>query len=370
MSKFRKRLLASSAALMVIGAPLTALAAAASSADGAMIDEVIVTAQRREENLQSVPISVSAYGAEQIAKKGLTDVSRLEGLVPGFTFGRSGVDARPAIRGVRTESVDVNADTTIGFFIDGIYQSRASQATLGFVDLERVEVQRGPQGTLYGRNTFGGNISLVTGQPVIGDTFGGADLTIGENNQVRATAFVNAPLGDKAAVRIAAAYEKSDGYVKNSNPAGGNLFDDDNRYLRATLLVKPTDNLTASLKIDHSERGGAGGSAFGYKLVGSYFYLPTNTQLFNATPVILNTRGGNRDGVIDPPLTIDNGVPIFGAGDPYRIDNDYPGSLSLKNNSATGNIAYDFGPVTLKSITGYTNFKTVRTQDTYFIEWA
>ena len=140
MSKFRKRLLASSAALMVIGAPLTALAAAASSADGAMIDEVIVTAQRREENLQSVPISVSAYGAEQIAKKGLTDVSRLEGLVPGFTFGRSGVDARPAIRGVRTESVDVNADTTIGFFIDGIYQSRASQATLGFVDLERVEV--------------------------------------------------------------------------------------------------------------------------------------------------------------------------------------------------------------------------------------
>ena len=366
MLNFRKRLWASSAALIVIGAPLTALAAAANSADEATIEEVIVTAQRREENLQTVPISVSAYGAEQIASKGLTDVSRLEGLVPGFTFGRSGVDARPAIRGVRTESVDVNADTTIGFFIDGIYQSRSSQATLGFVDLERVEIQRGPQGTLYGRNTFGGNISLVTGQPVLSNTFGGVDLTVGENNQVRATAFVNAPLGDKAAVRIAAAYEKSDGYVKNSNPAGGNLFDDDNRYLRATLLLKPTDQLTASLKIDHSERGGAGGSAFGYKLVGSYFYVPTNAQLFNATPVILNTRGGNRDGIIDPPLTVDNGVPIFGAGDPYRIDNDYPASLSLKNNSATGNIAYDFGPVTLKSITGYTNFKTVRTQDTDF----
>ena len=366
MSNFRKYLWASSAALITIGAPLTALAAAADSAVSATVGEVIVTAQRREENLQSVPISVSAYGAEQIAKKGLTDISRLEGLVPGFTFGRSGVDARPAIRGVRTESVDVNADTTIGFFIDGIYQSRASQATLGFVDLERVEVQRGPQGTLYGRNTFGGNISLVTGQPVLSKVFGGADLTIGENNQVRTTAYVNAPLGDMAAVRIAAAYEKSDGYVRNSNPAGGNLFDDDNRYLRATLLFKPTDNLTASLKIDHSERGGAGGSAFGYKLVGSYFYLPTNTQLFNATPVILNTRGGNRDGVIDPPLAIDNGVPIFAAGDPYRIDNDYPAALSLRNNSATGNVAYDFGPVTLKSITGYTNFKTVRTQDTDF----
>ena len=129
-----------------------------------------------------VPISVSAFGAAEIAAKGLNDVSRLEGLVPGFTFGRSGVDARPAIRGVRTESVDVNADTTIGFFIDGIYQSRSSQGALGFLDLERVEVQRGPQGTLYGRNTFGGNISVVTAQPSLEKFMGGGDITVGSNS--------------------------------------------------------------------------------------------------------------------------------------------------------------------------------------------
>lgn len=371
MTDLRKGLLASSAVLIAIATPTlasaqTAAPSAPAADDDSGIGEIIVTAQRREENLQDVPISVSAFGAEAIKEKGLTDISRLEGLVPGFTFGRSGVDARPAIRGVRTESVDVNADTTIGFFIDGIYQSRASQATLGFIDLERVEVQRGPQGTLYGRNTFGGNISIVTAKPDFKGYSGGADLTIGDNSQVRVTGYLNAPLSDAVALRFAGGYEKSNGFVKNATPRGGNLFDDDNRYVRASLLLKPSDNLTASFKVDYAKRGGNGGSAFGYKLVGSYFHVPSNQQLFNATPIVLNTRGGNRDGIIDAPLTIDAGIPLFAAGDPYLINNDYRGSLRLRNTGLSGNIAYDFGGVTLKSITGYSDFKTTRTQDTDF----
>ena len=151
MTIFRKSLLVSTTILMTAAIPSISYAQSTAPAavedDTTGIDEIVVTAQRREENLQDVPISVSAFGAKQIAEKGLTDVSRLEGLVPGFTFGRSGVDSRPAIRGVRTENVGINADTTIGFFIDGIYQSRSSQGALGFIDLDRVEVQRGPQGT-------------------------------------------------------------------------------------------------------------------------------------------------------------------------------------------------------------------------------
>jgi iron complex outermembrane recepter protein len=365
-SKSRRIAPVSLFALAVALAPNVAHAQAATPEADTGIAEIVVTAQRREQNLQDVPISVSAFGAKQIAEKGLTDVSRLEGLVPGFTFGRSGVDARPAIRGVRTESVDVNADTTIGFFIDGIYQSRSSQATLGFVDLERVEVQRGPQGTLYGRNTFGGNVSIVTAQPSFDGYKGGVNITVGENSQFRLTGFVNAALSDTVALRLAGGYETSNGWVKNVNPTGGNLFDDDNRYVRATLALKPADGLTATFKLDYSTRGGAGGSAFGYKLVGSYFYVPTNAQLFNATPVILNTRGGNRDGIIDAPLTIDAGVPLFAAGDPYRIDNDYAAALQLENTAGTANIAYDLGPVTIKSITGFSDFSTTRTQDTDF----
>ena len=175
------------------------------------IETVVVTAQRREENLQNVPLSVSAFSAAQIQARGLTDMSRLENSVPGLTFGRSGVDARPAIRGVRTENVGVNGDTTIGFFIDGVYQSRAAQATLGFVDLDRVEVLRGPQGTLYGRNTFGGNISIATAQPRIGQFKSGLDVTVGENNKVRIEPFINIPISENAALRISGASEDDDG---------------------------------------------------------------------------------------------------------------------------------------------------------------
>jgi iron complex outermembrane receptor protein len=307
-----------------------------------------------------------------MAARGTNDISRLEGQVPGFTFGRSGSDARPAIRGVRTENVGVNGDTTIGFFIDGVYQSRASQATTGFVDIERVEVQRGPQGTLYGRNTFGGNIVISSAKPSLEGYFGGIDLTVGENGRFRTDAFVNAALSDMVAIRIASSYEKSDGYVKNVNPLGNNLFDDDNRYVRGSLLLQPNDAFSALIKFDYSRRVGAGGSAFGYKLAGSYFDVASRQQLYNATPVFgLNTRGGNRDGVNDalpgPAVaTSDLGVPIFAAGDPYTIDTDQKTILDLENNAWTANLAYDFGSVTLKSITGYTDFGAIRTSDTDF----
>jgi iron complex outermembrane recepter protein len=351
--------------------PAFAQTANPAAEEEAGIDDIVVTAQRREENLQDVPLSVSAFTAEQLAAQGTTDISRLEGIVPGFSFGRSGSDARPAMRGVRTENVGVNGDTTIGFFVDGIYQSRSSQATTGFVDIERVEVQRGPQGTLYGRNTFGGNIVITTGQPVLGDTFGGMDVTIGEESRVRTDVFGNIAIGNTLALRIAGSYETSDGWVENVNPLGSNLFDDNNRTLRIQLLWEPSDAFSATLRYELGRRTGAGGSAFGYKLVGSYFDVRSNQQLFNATPItFLNTRGGNRDGVAEilPGGTIaaDLGVPIFEPGNGYRIDTDIPTELDLESHSFSANLAYDFGPVTLRSITGYTDFGAVRTQDTDF----
>lgn len=366
-----KSVLYVSASLLTIGLAAPSWAQEAKTNEDAGIAEIVVTAQRREENLQDVPVSVSAFSAEQLAARGTTDASRLEGMVPGFTFGRSGSDARPAMRGVRTENVGVNGDTTIGFFVDGIYQSRASQATSGFVDIERVEVQRGPQGTLYGRNTFGGNISISSARPVLGAFKGGLDLTVGEDGRFRSDAFINAPLGDTVAIRLAGSYEKSDGWVKNINPLGNNLFDDDNRYFRATILFEPNDAFSASIKFDYSTRKGAGGSAFGYKLVGTYFDVASRQQLYNATPVFgLNTRGGNRDGVNDAlpggTATSDLGVPIAAPGDGYTIDTDQPTLLDLESKAWTGNLAYDFGGVTLKSITGYTDFGAIRTSDTDF----
>ena len=154
--------------------------------------------------------------------------------------------------------------------------------------------------------------------------------------------------------------------MKNDNPLGNNLFDDDNTYLRGAVKFKPSEDFTATLKFEYARRGGAGGSAFGYKLVGSYFYVPTSTQLFNATPTILNTRPGNRDGVVDAPLTIDAGVPIYKAGDPYRIDTDQPTFLDQDSYAFSGTLEYDLGSATIKSITGYTDFQSTRTSDSDF----
>jgi iron complex outermembrane recepter protein len=366
MTRFKMHLLATAIPMIAMLGTTSASAQAAPADDGAGINDIIVTAQRREENLQKVPISVSAFTAEQMKVQGTTDISRLENIVPGFTFGRSGPDARPAMRGVRTENTAVNGDTTIGFFIDGVYQSRAQQATLSFVDMERVEIQRGPQGTLYGRNTFGGNISLTTAKPTFDEYKAGVDLTVGQNGRFRGEGYVNAPLSETVAMRIAGAFEKSNGYVKNVNPLGNNLFDDDSRYIRMQVLFKPSDAFSALFKFDYANQGGAGGAAFGYKLRGSYFDVASNQGLYNGTVVVLNTRGGNKDGVIDPPLTIDAGVPIFAAGDPYTIDTDQPTILDSKSVAWSANLAYDFGPVILKSITGYTDFSATRTADSDF----
>ena len=138
------------------------------------------------------------------------------------------------------------------------------------------------------------------------------------------------------------------------------------RYARMSLALRPSDAFSADFKFDYSRQGGAGGSAFGYKLVGSYFYTPTNAQLYNATPLFFNPRPGNRDGVVDAPLTIDAGVPIYAAGNPYRINTDQPTQLDLENYGFSANLAYDFGGMTLRSITGYTDFGAIRTSDSDF----
>ena len=136
MSLQKRLLLGATAFASLFGS--NALAQTAPDVKAAVSDEIIVTAQRRAENLQDVPLSVTAVSAATLEERNIVDISRLDVVTPGFTYGRSGIDSRPAMRGVRTENIGVNGDTTIGYFIDGIYQSRAAQASAGFVDVARV----------------------------------------------------------------------------------------------------------------------------------------------------------------------------------------------------------------------------------------
>jgi iron complex outermembrane recepter protein len=345
------------------------------------LERVEVTVQRRLEDNQDVPASVSAVGAKKLAERNITDVSQMEGMAAGFTFGRSGTDARPAMRGVRTENVGINGDTTIGYFADGIYKSRAQQAMAGFVDVNTVEIQRGPQGTLYGRNTFGGNVAVTTKSPQIGVFDALGNLTLGNNQKVRLDGAVNIPVNEMLAIRVAGAGERADGWVKNDFNPAADLFDQNLQYGRVAIRFAPNDRFDALLRIENTTQKGNGGSAFGYRLVGSYFDLPTCQQLFNTTFVQLNTRGGNRDGVNDCTRTVgagngtganavgtgvDTGIPLYKPGNSTRVDNDYQSFLRLKDTSSSLNLAYNGDAFTLKSISGFADFDARRSQDTDF----
>ncbi len=120
-----------------------------------VLEEVTVTAQKREQSLQDVSVSVTAVDGDMLTDKGIVDVSRLDVLVPGLIFQQAGNDVKFTMRGARTGQVEAN-DVSVAFYTDGIYRPRHGQALSGFIDVERVEVLRGPQGTLFGRNSYGG----------------------------------------------------------------------------------------------------------------------------------------------------------------------------------------------------------------------
>ena len=367
--------------LMGVGVASAQGASAAPAADRGELTTITITANRRIEDQQKVGVSVTALSSERLAERNIVDLSQIEGLSPGFTFGKSGVDARPAIRGVRTENVAVNADTTIGFFVDGIYKSRAQQAMLGFVDVGRVEIQRGPQGTLFGRNTFGGNIVISTNAPDPGAFEANGNLTLGSFGKRRVDGAVNVPVSGSTAFRLAAAIEKSDPWVKNDFNPGAGLFDQDLTFVRGSVGFKPMKGLDVVLRADSTRQKGNGGSAFGYKLVGTYVHTPSCQQLFNTTFTPINSRGGNRDAVNDCTRTqgagdgtggnatgtsVDLGVPLYKPGQMDRINNDYQSFLKLKDTNLSADVSLRLPAFTLKSITGYADFDAERSQDTDF----
>jgi iron complex outermembrane recepter protein len=386
----RHTLLATRVALALaawaVAAPAAAQTAAApgprtAAEDSGEIQTITVTANRRVEDKQKVSVSVTSVTGQTLQERNITDLSQMEVMSPGFTFGRSGVDARPAIRGVRTENVAVNADTTIGYFVDGVYKSRAQQALLGFVDVARVEILRGPQGTLFGRNTFGGSVAITTNEPDVAGRDVNAGLELGSFAKKRFDGAINVPLGEIAALRFAGVIERGDPWVKNDfNPAAG-LFDRDLKFLRASAKVKPSPEFDIVLRADISDQGGLGGSAFGYKLAGTYVYDATCQTLFNSSFVGINSRPGNRDAVTDCTRTqgagdgtganavgsgVDVGVPLHRPGKLDRINNDYQSVLDLRDRNFAADLTYRLGAVTLKSITGYADFSATRTQDSDF----
>ena len=351
-------------------------------AEGGVVD-IVVTAQRREESLQDVPLSIVALGRETLKNNDVTEASRLEQLVPGLRLGRSGADPRPAIRGITTESIQGNADPRVGFYIDEIYQSRTSQSSVPFVDLERVEVQKGPQGTLYGRNSFGGNIAISTAKP--SDVFeGGVNLLYGSYRRMMADAHVNLPIAEGIAVRFAAYVEKRDGFIKSVTAPGFADQDDKNQqYFRGSLRIAPPGSgLEIILRASHWNDDSRGNGTFNAKAIGQFVdpslvRAPGGTlTVGGATFTFPNGFNGRsfqgqffpfatfRDGIVDTTINgvpLDLGYPVLG---PYKVLNDAPSRQRIKSTQISAMINYDIGDaVRLRSITGYNDFDAARSTD-------
>ncbi len=374
--QLRALLLSSAAVGSLAGVNNARAQTAPNSSEQVDTQTIVVTAQRRAEPLQAVPLSVSALTGIQIKNANVTSADRLEQLVPGLRMGRSGSDLRPAMRGTYTENVSATGDPRFGIYIDDVYQSRTSQVP-PIVDLVRVEVQKGPQGTLYGRNSFGGNIVFHSAMPT-DKLEGGVDFLASNYTRHRVESFVNVPFSDGVALRVVGLSEDTKGYVKNIG-TGNDYGGEKQTFFRGTLRIEPAavPALQVLLRASHLDLGGEGLGGFGYKILGtlvdpSLIRTPGQPLTYNGVTYALpNGFNGNswtgvgmpidtrfRDGIPDV-NGADIGIPTI--DDPYKVN--YAGDIFRKGSQQQygATVSYDIGQVRLRSITSYADFDLIRT---------
>jgi iron complex outermembrane receptor protein len=217
------------------------------------VGEIIVTAQRRAENLQRVGVAVSAVTGEDLAKAGISQPDDLGKLVPALQVQPSaGSSVSIYLRGVGAQSGNAYAENAVSFNFNGVYIGRPTAPVGTFFDLERVEVVKGPQGTLYGRNATGGAINVLPRRPELGAFGGHIDLEYGNYDNKRGLAALNIPLGDSVALRIAGQIVDRDGYLSDGTQ------DERGEAARVSLLVKPSERWSMLLVGDYFHQRGKG----------------------------------------------------------------------------------------------------------------
>jgi iron complex outermembrane recepter protein len=295
--------------------------------------EIVVTAQRRSERVRDVPLSITAFTGDQLQQAGVRDTQSLTQTTPGLKMDKIGNSTIPAVRGVTTQVTGPGSDTNVALYVDGVYQPAANANTFDIPDVERIEVLKGPQGTLFGRNATGGAIQIVTKDPSY--TLSGSILgSYGSFDDKLVKGFVSIPIvADKVAISLAGLYERNDGYLKDFITRE-NAAPFESRLIRGKLRLDPTDNLKIIFTGFYSWR----------KDSASSFSIPLNG----------NTVGRTIPGTLIPP------------GDPYLVSvNPIARQDNInraKGADATVTWQLDFG--TFKSITGYGYYELTNPNDT------
>lgn len=241
-------------------APAVPLAAQTADVVATEDEEIIVSARRRDERLIDVPVAVSAYGQADLERLQAIDLAGIQGTAPNLNIvqGRgSASSANIFIRGIGQPDALQTFDPAVGVYVDGVYLSRIQGALLSLGDVERIEVLRGPQGTLYGKNTIGGAVSIISRKPDLGVFKGQASALYGSFNQILLNGYVSAPLvADKLALSVAAQWDKRDGLV--TDPRTGRKYNDrDSLTGRAILRAQPSEALEIILSGDYTRQRNA-----------------------------------------------------------------------------------------------------------------
>ena len=218
-----------------------------------LLEEVVVTAQKRAQNLQDVPISVAAMSGEKITDTGITDLQEVTLYIPNVNINQGQAQPNLFIRGVGS-GTNAGFEQSVGMYIDGVYSGRGALAAVPLtMDLERVEVLKGPQGILFGKNTIGGAINITTAQPTF-ENAGMVDALYSDDDGEQIyNLMLNGAITESVAGRLAVRYDAMDGWWDNKE-LGTEGPDRDNWYGRASLLFEPSDTVEVTAKYESARQ--------------------------------------------------------------------------------------------------------------------
>jgi iron complex outermembrane receptor protein len=248
--------------LLAIAAPGYAQSEAPPEEETTGLADIVVMAQKRSENIQKVPIAISAISGEALGEQGIRNVNSIVGQVPSMAITTPYGDAIPtfSLRGISAVDYSQNQSGPIALYVDEVYKGPPALTSMQIFDVDRIEVLRGPQGTLYGKNTTGGAVNIYTRQPDLNDGFSG-NLTLGYGRFNRRTANggANIPIvTDTIAARLAFTATKARGFVKNRLPGNADQGGIDDWAVRASVAIRPADNLDVTLRYTRSKSSPSG----------------------------------------------------------------------------------------------------------------
>ena len=291
---------------------------------GSSLAEVVVTAQKREEPLQKVPVTVTAISGSELMQDGLLDVRSLEAAVPGLTLTEAGSTVAPYLRGIGSNSTDPSNEPSVATYIDGVYIPSGASNFFEFNNIERIEVLRGPQGTLFGRNATGGVIQVITKDPTH-EASADASVSYGNYDSINASLYATGGLSSDLAANVALLYNDQGNGFGHNLYTGGETHKQDDLEVRSKLLFTPADSTKMLLILSYAH--------------------PHGTQIdFQLTPQTAAARD----------------LPYPGR---YNTDTDWPSKLESSHYGASFRLEQEIGAAQLVSTTAYNRVQELGTLD-------